>query len=164
MTGKGSLIRITIVDTRTSISFGAGGYLAKMVVAACARSPSDLDALLGYLAAYDAVAVESVRHGLNHFDEFCLPDDTEACERWLAEGGAVDGRVFRLIDPRLREASLTQLPLGLVIINLVERRIVQVANRYGTVLRKDRGRLRREGKPVAQLYSYSLPDDWSLVP
>lgn len=164
MTGKGSLIRITIIDSSTSVSFGAGGYLAKMVVAASSRGPSDLDALLGYLAAYDAMAVETIRHGINHFDEFCLPGDDEACERWLAEGGAVDGRAFRLIDPRLREASLTQLPLGLVIVNLVERRIVQIANRYGTILRKDRGRLRREGKPISQLYSYSLPDDWSLVP
>jgi hypothetical protein len=158
------MIRITIIDSKSSISFGAGGYVAKMVVAACARNPSDLDALLGYLAAYDAVSVEAVRHGLNHFDEFCLPGDPDACQRWLDEGGAVDGRAFRLLDPALREASLTQLPLGLAIVNLVERRIVQVANRYGTVLRKDRGRLRREGKPIAQLYSYSLPDDWSLVP
>jgi hypothetical protein len=164
MTAQGSMIRITIVDRDLSISFGAGGYMAKMVVAASSRNPSDLDALLGYLAAYDAVSVEAIRHGLNHFDEFCLRDDPDACQRWLDEGGAADGRPFRLIDQGLREASLTQLQLGLVIVNLVERRIVQVANRYGTVLRKDHGRLRREGKPISQLYGYSLPDDWSLVP
>ena len=164
MTKPGSMIRITIIDSTYSISFGAGGYLAKMVVAACSRKPSDLDALLGYLAAYDAVAVEAIRHGLNHFDEFCLPGDAEACQRWLDGGGVADGKPFRMLDSKLREASLTQLDLGLVIVNLVERRVVQVANRYGTVLRKDRGRLRREGKPISQLYSYSLPDDWSLVP
>jgi hypothetical protein len=158
------MIRITIIDKSTAISFGAAGYLAKMVVAACCRNPSDLDALLAYLAAYDALSIESIRHGLNHFDEFCLPGDAEACDRWLAGGGWQEGKPFRLIDPKLRDASLTQLPLGLVIVNLGERRIVQVANRYGAILRKDRGRLRREGRPVSQLYTYSLPDDWSLVP
>lgn len=158
------MIRITIIDRATSISFGAAGYLAKMVVAACARNPSDLDALLGYLAAHDVLAVESLRHGLNHFDEFCLPEDPDACQRWLDEGGAGNGNPFKLIDPRLREASLAQLPLGLVIVNLIERRIVQVENRHGIILRKDRGRLRREGRTITQLYAYSLPDDWSLVP
>src|SRR5688500_15813584 len=106
MTKPGSMIRITIIDSTYSISFGAGGYLAKMVVAACSRNPSDLDALLGYLAAYDAVAVEAIRHGLNHFDEFCLPGDAEACQRWLDGGGVADGKPFRLLDPKLREASL----------------------------------------------------------
>ena len=137
------MIRITIIDRSGSISFGAPGYFAKMVVAACCRNPSDLDALLNYLAAYDALTTETIRHGLNHFDEFCLPGDPDACQRWLDKGGSQEGKPFRLIDPKLREASLTQLSLGLVIVNLVERRIVQVENRYSTVLRQDRGRLRR---------------------
>jgi hypothetical protein len=158
------MIRITLIELVTSISFGAPGYLAKMVVAACARQPSDLDALMNYLAAYDAQSVEAIRRGLNLFDEFCLPGDPEACQRWLDDGGLASGKPFRLIDPRLREASLSPMDLGLMIVNLIEKRIVQVENRYGAVVRKDRGRLRREGKPIAQLYAYDLPDDWSLVP
>jgi hypothetical protein len=53
---------------------------------------------------------------------------------------------------------------GLVVFNLIARRIVQVQNSYANLERSDRGRIRVEGKPVRRLYQYSLPEEWSIVP
>jgi hypothetical protein len=49
-------------------------------------------------------------------------------------------------------------------VNLPDKRIVQIENRYGPILRKDRGRMRRDGEPISQVYTYELSSDWSLLP
>jgi hypothetical protein len=51
-----------------------------------------------------------------------------------------------------------------VLYNLKARRIVQLVNQYGELLRQDRGRIRRGGEPTRLLYTYRLPDDWRILP
>lgn len=55
-------------------------------------------------------------------------------------------------------------PLGLLVVNLKEHRIIQVDNRSIGLRRTDRGRVRRNGKPTRMLFRYRLPSDWAIVP
>ena len=158
------LLRFTVIDSEGTISFGAPGHMAKMMAAACAHDPATIDQVLGTLTSLDPVAADSLRHGLARFDEFVVRDDATSIEDWMAQNDPLDGTPFRLIDPGLREATLSPLPLGLIMVNLPDKRIVQIENRYGPILRKDRGRMRRDGEPIAQVYTYELSSDWSLLP
>ncbi|HEX5497673.1 MAG TPA: hypothetical protein VFX03_00540, partial [Thermomicrobiales bacterium] len=71
---------------------------------------------------------------------------------------------FRVTDEATQHRSLEPARYGLVVFNLPARRIVQVQNSYHDLLCADRGRLRRDGRPVRAYYRYALPDDWSIVP
>ncbi|MGD9713552.1 MAG: hypothetical protein AB7V46_16020, partial [Thermomicrobiales bacterium] len=65
---------------------------------------------------------------------------------------------------QFRNLSLLPERLGIVLFNLPERRIVQIQNAYGEVLRRDRGRFREDGNPVNRFYHYALPKSWQLIP
>ena len=158
------LLRFTVIDNEGTISFGGPGHLAKMMAAACAHSPASIDQVLATLATLDPSMTDSIKHGLARFDEFVVRDDATSIEQWIAQNDPLSGTAFRLIDSRLREATLTPLPLGVIMINLPDKRIVQIENRYGPILRKDRGRMRRDGEPISQVYTYELSSDWSLLP
>ena len=72
--------------------------------------------------------------------------------------------MIAVLDEQTRRASLEPARLGLVVFNLPARRIVQIQNSYANLERSDRGRVRRNGQPVQTCYSYTLPDEWSIVP
>jgi hypothetical protein len=54
--------------------------------------------------------------------------------------------------------------LGLVVMNLRDRRIIQIQNSYAELDRKGRGRIRANGRPTRTLYHYELPESWRIVP
>lgn len=158
------LLRITLIHAEGTVSYGAPGHLAKMMTAAVAHDPSTAEQVMNTIGTLDPESAGTLRHGLALFDEFVVRDDATSIDEWLAQNDPLDGTPFRLIDPRLREATLTPLPLGVIVFNLPDKRIVQIENRYGQLLRSDRGRMRRAGEPIGQLYRYELPSDWSLLP
>ena len=135
-----------------------------MIAAACAHDLETIDTVLETLTTLDPEEARRIRTGLSRFDEFVVRDRPASLRKWLETNDPVDGDPIRLVDPRLRETTLTPLPLGIVVFNLPDKRIIQIENRYGTLLRKDRGRMRRDGRPVRQVYRYELPEDWSLLP
>jgi hypothetical protein len=157
-------VRITFIDLNGTVSFGAEGHILKMLAHACSRNPVDFGEVLGILDKLDPDTALATRKGIARFDEFVVGGDPDSVTEWLKDHDPTDGRPIRLVDPRLREATLSPLELGIVLFNLPDRRVVQIENRYGTLLRKDRGRMRRDGRPVAQIYRYELSDDWSLLP
>ena len=157
-------VRITFIDQNSTVSFGAEGHVLKMLAHACSRNPVDFNEVLAILDKLDPETAYTTRRGISQFDEFVVRDDPDSVTAWLADNDPADGRPIRLVDPRLREATLSPLELGIVLFNLPDRRVVQIENRYGSLLRKDRGRMRRDGRPVAQIYRYELSDDWSLLP
>lgn len=135
-----------------------------MLAAGATASPVTLPELLDRVRPPDGWAVEAVRHGLLTFDEFVLDGDQINLAAWRGRVGRIEGHPFRVANAELRELSLRPAELGLTIVNLVDRRIIQLEDRYGRIGRADRGRIRVAGRPVNRYYEYSLPDDWTILP
>jgi hypothetical protein len=158
-------MRYTVIDERGSVSFVAPVGSLKPMIAACSHRPASVGELLRALAPYDDQVARDVVSALAVFDEHITPETPERLHRLLDNAPEQSPPVFRVLDDRTREASLKAARGGLVLFNLKARRIVQVHNNVLRVRRRDRGRVRSGGVPLDdQLYSYALPEDWSLVP
>jgi hypothetical protein len=166
-------MRYTVIDAAGTVSFVGPCHALKMLVAACAKMPADLTALLEHLRALDAQVADHVVDGLAVFDEHHVSEPgNRAGGEHPQEAGADAGSpapapappVFRVVDHASRQASLQPIRAGAVIFNLPERRIIQLQNSYADVQRQDRGRLRRDGRPVQTFYHYDLPAEWRILP
>ncbi len=159
-------MRFTVVDDDGTMSFVAPGHVLKMLTAACSRQPTNHRALLGLAEEYDPRLASGVMKALSRFDAELGrdPADPSSPRGETAEGDADGDSPFRVVDEQTRRRSLEPARAGLVVFNLTAKRIVQIQNSYGDLRRKDRGRLRRDGRPVRALYSYELPAEWRIVP
>lgn len=141
-------MRFNVIDEEGTISLVGPAHVMKMLAAACAKAPTSHRALLDLAEGYDprwaGRAIKSLDAG--------AAEDTNG------------GLAFRVVDDATRRRSLEPEPTGLVVFNLIAKRIIQVQNSYADLMRKDRGRLRRDGRPVRAYYWYELPADWSIVP
>jgi hypothetical protein len=144
-------MRFNVVDDEGTISLVGPAHLMKMLAAACAKAPADHRTLLDLTERYDPRWVVKAVRNLARFDAGAAVADETA-------------EAFRVIDDRTRRRSLEPGLGGLVVYNLRAKRIIQVQNSYADLQRKDRGRLRRDGRPVRAYYWYELPADWSIVP
>jgi hypothetical protein len=158
-----SVMRFTVVDDGGTMSFVAPGHALKVLAAACSRRPSDHRDLIAKAADYDAVLAGAVLAGLSAFDEHHVPGETPT-DGIVPPRERDAAQPFRVLDDETRRRSMEPARAGLVVFNLRAKRIVQVQNSYADLQRRDRGRLRRDGRPVRALYSYELPADWSIVP
>ena len=154
-------MRYTIVDPHGAVSFVGPCHALKMLVAACAHMPADLPTLLTYVRGLDARFADFVGNGLAVFDEHHVASSRAAP---LSEEALAANPVFRVLDAPSQQRSLQPVRAGVVVFNLIERRIIQVHNTYADVRREDRGRIRREGRPVQTFYTDSLPEAWTIVP
>lgn len=156
-------IRCTIVDAQGAVSFVAAGHAGKMLTAACSSDPRATPELIAEVGRFDEQLASGVRGGLARFDEFYVDEPGSSVDQWRHVGGN-EAQPFRVVSPELRDASVRPASLGVIIFNLIERRIVQVQNRYGPLQRSDRGRIRVDGKPTRRFYRYDLPGSWRIVP
>ena len=159
-----TLIRFTVADRDGTTSFVGPGHAIKMSVAACANEPSTVRELLDKTRRYDDQFAIHVLNGLAVFDEHNVRNNTASIEALFASAPASDWPPFRVLNELTRRASTQPGRAGLIVINLNEKRIVQVQNSYAEIRRQDRGRIRARGRPTRLLYHYELPTDWSLVP
>lgn len=157
-------MRFTIVGNERELSFSGPGHLLKMITAVVANGCVCLSDLLDGLEVLDDQFVAGLRRELSIFDEHCLAGDEASTVAWFASCRSAETQAFRIIDPLTRRKSTDADRLGLTIFNLGERRIVQVQNSYGNLQRRDRGRIRRAGKPIGRYYAYELPASWTIVP
>lgn len=146
-----STMRFNVVDEEGTISLVGPAHLMKMLAAGCAKAPNDHRALLGLTERYDPRWVVKAVKNLAQFDA-------------SAEIAEETPEAFRVVDEPTRRRSLEPELSGLVVYNLKAKRIIQIQNSYADLQRKDRGRLRRDGRPVRAYYWYELPADWSIVP
>ena len=156
--------RYNVVAPRGVVSFVAPSHLGKMLAAGASASPATLPDLLDLVRPLDGRSVESVRRGLMTFDEFVLGEEQVDLDAWRGRTGEIERHPFRVVDAELRDLSLRPAALGLVIVNLVDRRIIQLEDRYGRIERADRGRIRVDGRPVGRYYEYALPENWIILP
>ncbi len=159
-------MRFTVIDRDGATSFVAPCHALKMLTAACSRRPEDHRDLFAIAEEYDPRLTGGIVKALSRFDAEWNDDaaDPASLHARLRDDDPDDGAPFRVVDEATRRQSLEPARAGLVVFNLPAKRIVQIQNSYADVRRKDRGRLRRDGRPVRALYSYELPPDWSIVP
>lgn len=156
--------RFNVIDPTGVVSFLGPRHGSKMIAAACGANHKDVDGVLTFVHSLDELWAREIERGLEAFDaekrsepSGALSSDVAAERRdWL--------RPFRVVDQETRQASMKPGPLGLLVVNLKEHRIIQVDNRSIGLRRTDRGRVRRNGKPTRMLFRYRLPSDWAIVP
>lgn len=136
----------------------------KMLAAGCAKEPADFWGLMEAVGRYDAVFAKAVLDGVRIFDEHNTRDDHSEVVTRLGETDARGDPPIRVLDERTRRRSVEPAGAGLVVFNLVARRIIQVQNSYAELESKGRGRLRENGRPVQRLYHYALPATWTILP
>ena len=107
---------------------------------------------------------ERVVNGLAMFDERNVPGNYETIHRALAVAQPDESPLFRVVDEETREASLRPVKAGAIIINLTDRRIVQLQNGYREIKRTGRGNVWDGERMTDATFTYRLPKEWSLVP
>ncbi len=156
-------MRFTIVQAGGGISFAQDEFMLPALVAACAFNPTTYDQLLDALHEYDRRARDDVRLALSVFDEHNVPGAYDAIHRWLDETASYRP-AFRIVDERTRQVSLQPYDGGLVIFNLKERRIVQVHNTVGDVVREGAVRHHNGQQWTQRVHPYALPESWRILP
>jgi hypothetical protein len=153
-----------VIDLKGTVSFVAPPHGLKVIAAAIAMGSRDFSELIQHAHLYDAEWATLVRMDLMIFDEHNVECLGGAFEEAVEKEEDHDHRAFRVIDGLTRKRSLEPGGLGLVVFNLKEQRIIQIHNNYADLRRKDRGRVRVNGKPTGRLFRYELPSDWAIVP
>ncbi len=157
-------MRFTVIDPRGRVSFVAPCSTLEALVAGCASQPRSLDQLLAAAEPFASGLTERVLSGLSVFDEHNSPNNVRWIHAALDYCRPQETPVFRVVDARTEEASLSPVRAGVVVFNLVAKRIVQIQNTYAEIRRKGRLRVVRNNQPTDRVQRYELPPDWSLVP
>ena len=158
------LMRFTVVDGRSTVSFIGPDRALHAMVAACSMGASTIEALLDRVAPFVGDLRERVLSGLAVFDEHNSRGNT----RWIHAAFDYCRReempVFRVLDDRTREISLSPVWAGAVVFNLKSRRIVQIQNTYSEIKRKGRLRIMEGQTPTNKIQRYELGPEWTVVP
>ncbi len=159
-----NLMRMTIIDRSGGVSFVAHGEALPALLKACATDPRDLDELLERTEPYYRGLRERVANGLVIFDERNTTGSYEAIHSALQYARPEESPLFRVVDEVTREASLRPVKAGAVVINLLDRRIIQLQNGYKEITRTGRGRIFDGERMTSSTFTYRLPNAWALVP
>ena len=158
------LMRFTVVDSRSTVSFIGPDRALHPFVAACATGANTIEELLDRIAPFVADLRERVLSGLAVFDEH----NSRGNLRWIHAAFDYckneEVPVFRVLDDRTREISLSPVWAGAVVFNLKARRIVQIQNTYSDIKRKGRLRVMEGAKPTNRIRRYELGPEWTVVP
>ena len=158
------LMRFTIVDHRSTISFIGPDRALHALVAACSTGPRSIQELLDRVAPFVGDLRERIQSGLAVFDEHNSRGNT----RWIHAAfdycKSEEVPVFRVLDDRTREVSLSPVWAGAVVFNLKARRIVQIQNTYSDIKRKGRLRIVEGATPTNRIQRYELGPEWTVVP
>lgn len=157
------MMRFNIIDSNQTVTFLAPPHALKALAAGCSSGADSVADLLGSLTRYDPDLGRNLREQLAIFQEHNLGGATGWVHDRIDENPDYAPPVV-VLDARTRELSQRPGELGLIVFNLPAKRIIQIQNTYANLERSDRGRIRRNGQPVRALYSYTLPDDWAIVP
>jgi hypothetical protein len=158
------LMRYTLIDRHGKVSFVGPCLALEALVAACARQPESIGELLDATAPYDRSLRDIVLSGLAVFDEHNTPQHYRNILAALDFCAPAELPVFRVVDERTLQTSLSPVKAGVVVFNLVDKRIVQIHNTYNEIRRKGKVRIVENGRPTNRVRRYELPSDWSLVP
>lgn len=159
-----NVMRFTIIDARGAISFVAPCDELGALVAACADNPSTCEALLEGAGRFSPKLESYVLSGLAVFDEHNADGVYNAIHSALHHLRPHEVPPFRVVDEETRRASLEPVKAGVVLFNLLDRRIVQVQNSYSEVQRRGRVRVYKGPRWGGEVHRYELPSSWNIVP
>ena len=157
-------MRLTVVDGRGTVSFVAHSSAAVALTAACAENPDTLQDLMTSSRKYDRGLADLVLNGLAVFDEHNVPDNVRAIHEQLRTLPPRDVPVFRVLDDVTREASLQPVRAGIILFNLLRKRIVQITNTYEPLARAGEVNYHNGRFLSRRVLDYELPPEWSIVP
>jgi hypothetical protein len=158
------VMRLTVVDPSGTVSFVAHSSAALALTAACAGDPPTLDELLLASQRFDRGLRDRVLEGLEIFDRHNGPGNLHIIHGLLATLPPRDMPVFRVLDDVTRQASLDPVRAGVVLFNLINRRIVQIQNTYEPLARAGEVNYHNGRFLSIHLLTYELPSHWSIVP
>jgi hypothetical protein len=159
-----NLLRLTLIDAAGGISFVMHGEALPALLKACATGPATVDELLERAEPFYQGLRDRVANGLAMFDERNLPSSYEAIHHALEVAQPEETPLFRIVDEVTREASLRPVKAGAIVINLIDRRIIQLQNAYQEIQRHGRGQIWDGERMTTAVFTYRLPKDWALVP
>jgi hypothetical protein len=157
-------MRLTVVDGRGTVSFVAHSSAAVALTASCAENPDTLQDLLTISRKYDRGLADLVLNGLAVFDEHNVPENVGAIHEQLRTLPPRDVPVFRVLDDITREASLQPVRAGVILFNLLRKRIVQITNTYEPLARAGEVNYHNGKFLSRRVLDYELPPEWSIVP
>jgi hypothetical protein len=161
------VMRFTLIDAWGGVSFVAPCPTMEALVAGCAEAPDSVDRLLDAASRFAPELRSRVTSGLAVFDEHNSRTNLASIHAALDLLRPADLPVFRVLDPRTRETSLQPARAGVIVFNLVGKRIVQIQNTYHEIQRSGRIRLAPSdgsSRSASRLHRYKLPPEWALVP
>lgn len=158
------VMRFTVVDKDGAVSFVAHTSAAVALTAACSHDPESLGSLLDASSKYDRGLRDLVRSGLAVFDEHNVPGDTRRIHAQLQQLPPRDIPVFRVLDDVTRDASLQPVRAGVILFNLLRKRIVQIANTDEQLARSGEVNYHNGKFLSRRVFDYELPPHWSIVP
>lgn len=156
--------RINIIDERGTISLLGPAHGPKMLTALAGLEFDSAREMLQAVSALDSAWITQVQSQLAMFDEFNVTEISDEWREIIERGDSAVHPAFRVMDTVTRARSLQPSSLGLIVFNLKEHRIIQVQNAGDDLEREGEGRYREDGAPKDRMYSYILPENWSLVP
>ena len=159
-----SAYRINMIDNRGTISLLAPAHGPKMLTALAGLEFDSSRDMLQAVAAMDSDWITQVQSQLAMFDEFNVDELSDEWQEMIERNDSAVHPAFRVMEAITRARSLQPANLGLIVFNLKEHRIIQVQNSGDDLAREGEGRYREDGSPQDRMYSYILPEHWSLVP
>ena len=158
------LMRFTVVDDDSTVSFVGPDRSLHALVAGCATEPGTIKELLEEASLFAPELRDRVTSGLAVFDEHNSPDNLRWIHAAFGYCKPEDMPVFRVLDDKTRQMSLSPAWAGVVVFNLKSKRIVQIQNTYAEIKRKGRLRVMEGARPTNRIQRYELPPEWSVVP
>lgn len=158
------VMRLTVIDATSAVSFVAHCSACVALTAACAGDPPSLDELLTAAQRYDRGLRTRVVEGLEVFDRHNRTGDLRVIHGLLATLAPREMPAFRVLDEITRQASLQSVRAGVILFNLIARRIVQIENTYEPLQRSGEVNYHNGQFLSIRQFTYELPAHWSIVP
>ncbi len=145
-------MRYTIIDRAGGISFVWDCAALRWLLAGCIAGAATGGDLLKFASRRYPHLLEQVESGLAVFDEHNVDGNSASVQTAFNHLPSHQWPPFRIIDSATRESSLRQAKAGVILFNLINRRIVQIQNTYVEI---------RQMEPQARRLTKA---GWRIVP
>ena len=126
-------MRYTLIDSEGGLSFVWGCRILRSMLSGCISGAASNSQLLERASIRDSRLIEHVESGLAVFDEHNVAGNTLPIWQAFENLPSHQWPPFRVVDNVTRESSLRQARAGVIIFNLIRRKIIQIQNTYAEI-------------------------------